>query len=207
MRAILAAATLSALLLASAGCGDDGGGDLCSRYEGALRACNLLTQGDLACSIDADASGRTTCYLGCMESASCQDLQALFCRSSLPSAATLSCAAACDDLSSGSDFTCGDGDTISGSWKCDGDEDCSDGSDELGCPTFQCADGDTVPADFRCDAWADCADASDEQGCTNLYQCADGETTSADARCDGWEECTDGSDEAGCPQMAEFVCQ
>ena len=32
------------------------------------------------------------------------------------------------------EFTCISGDCISSSYKCDGDEDCSDGDDEEGCP-------------------------------------------------------------------------
>ena len=35
-------------------------------------------------------------------------------------------------------FTCGDGSTIPGTGKCDLDEDCEDGSDELDCATLMC---------------------------------------------------------------------
>ena len=59
-------------------------------------------------------------------------------------------------------------------WKCDGDTDCSDGSDEKGCPAPTC-DQETsflcvehplcIPRAWRCDTQEDCTDGSDEKDC------------------------------------------
>ncbi|XP_051044344.1 low-density lipoprotein receptor-related protein 8 isoform X3 [Phodopus roborovskii] len=70
-------------------------------------------------------------------------------------------------------FTCRSGECIHLGWRCDGDRDCKDKSDEADCSApgpcnendFQCGDGTCVLAIKRCNQEHDCPDGSDEAGC------------------------------------------
>ncbi|KAM4872682.1 low-density lipoprotein receptor-related protein 8 isoform 5-T5 [Thomomys bottae] len=73
-------------------------------------------------------------------------------------------------------FACRSGECIHLGWRCDGDRDCKDKSDEADCPAvgtcrgdeFQCGDGSCVLAIKRCNQEQDCPDGSDEAGCLQV---------------------------------------
>ncbi|NP_001414383.1 low-density lipoprotein receptor-related protein 8 precursor [Rattus norvegicus] len=72
-------------------------------------------------------------------------------------------------------FTCRSGECIHLGWRCDGDRDCKDKSDEADCSPgpcrendFQCGDGTCILAIKRCNQERDCLDGSDEAGCLQV---------------------------------------
>jgi hypothetical protein len=105
-------------------------------------------------------------------------------------------------------------------WKCDGDMDCLDGSDEHNCPAMTCSPDQftcgnksaiqCIPTTWKCDGAVDCHDQSDEFNCTEStthldchnseFKCDDGRCIHAAWRCDGEADCLDSSDEHGCQQ-------
>jgi hypothetical protein len=136
----------------------------CERLAGSVRDCGLLSDGDTGCG-DSQTTELSGCFAECYEAAECMEIEYLFCRESL-SASMQDCIEACK--ASTPQFTCDNGGTIPVDWTCDGDHDCNDSSDEIGCdegPTFTCTDGPVHPADYECDGIVDCADETDESHC------------------------------------------
>jgi len=196
------------LAFGPAGCTEDEASleDVSKELEEDLRACGLLEGGSLDVDV-ADLGDEflegvdLDCVAACYADLSCDGLEELFCGDGFPTSLQF-CLVECVDT-----FTC-DGVELPVFYRCDGETDCSDGSDEAGCPGFECADGSgTVPEDFRCDLESDCPDGSDELECPT-FECADGTGTyPEDYVCDGFEDCADGSDEAqNCPEVPTIDC-
>uniref|UniRef100_A0A3Q1ID25 Sortilin-related receptor n=1 Tax=Anabas testudineus TaxID=64144 RepID=A0A3Q1ID25_ANATE len=124
-------------------------------------------------------------------------------------------------------YECRNGRCIPTWWKCDGENDCGDWSDEAQCTDgvtphtvpsgpatcspnrFHCGSGACIINTWVCDGYADCPDGSDEFGCptathgplscVNGTRCSDGEACVLDSeRCDGFLDCSDHSDEDNC---------
>ncbi|XP_067129295.1 sortilin-related receptor-like [Centruroides vittatus] len=125
-------------------------------------------------------------------------------------------------------FLCSDALCIPNLWKCDGDNDCGDLSDEVNCalPTcssnqFKCKNNHCIPSSWVCDFENDCGDGSDESheahcnypSCkTGQFRCKNGKCINEKFRCDFDVDCFDGSDEENCTSPSsvchhnEFSC-
>lgn len=96
-------------------------------------------------------------------------------------------------------------DCIPASWRCDGQNDCADRSDEEGCPSchsdqFRCQSGDCIDRSFVCDGTTHCTGGDDEVDCCKSpqeFKCPKNNVClPPENLCDGWENCADGADES-----------
>jgi hypothetical protein len=175
------------------------------QYVAKLRECGVISKEGRYESLPAE---NWRCFLSCVSDAKCSDVIEFECNEGdeLWSEQLDACFDKCDYIyDSGDDFPCKNGETTDAKY-CDGEQECTDGSDEKGCDpsfVFECKDGQLVPDYAKCDEERDCDDGSDELDCPPEpadFACGDGEEIGHWQLCDGREDCEDGSDERGCAQ-------
>lgn len=135
-----------------------------------------------------------------------------------------SCAQSANTCASGF-FSCSNKLCVPMTYRCDGEDDCGDKSDEIGCASnkpacpphmFTCiSDQQCIPEYFVCDYEKDCNDGSDELSC-KATKCKENEFTCDNKRCiskkwvcDKENDCRDGSDEKNCglKNQTQLTCK
>lgn len=185
-------------IIICSGCESTEKQSICRKIETKLRGCNMLTTGDYCLGLNNDKT--MDCTAECINELSCGELTQYSCTTDLDDWKK-ECLSQCIGL-----WSCSSGEKILSVQKCDGFDDCSDSSDEIGCDVFLCLNGEELSRpDPACDGFQDCTDGSDELDCP-VFNCIDGSTVPLTSQCDGKSDCPDGSDEQNCPVKANLIC-